>query len=589
MEEAITKAETLGFARFISDEADAAAEIKKEKPIMVVLGNPPYSVSSANRGDWIERLIQDYKEGLQEKKTSLDDDYIKFIRFAQWRIDRTGLGVVGIVSNNSYLRGLTHRRMRESLLTSFDSLYVVNLRGDARVGDVAPDGSPDENVFDIMQGVAIAVLVREEREHEHTGEVVYRDEWGRRQAKYRALVQSHVGTSAFEELDPHEPHFFFVPTPRDGLSEYRAGWKLTDVFLTSGNGIKTDRDSFCFDLERERLLDRVRRFFRGDYDESFRERYRLYASSSYDIEGKRDALPFDAASIQPCLYRPFDKRWLYYQPGFTSRPAQRVMRHMQHENLALLGCRQQARTGFRHVFCCNGLAECCTVSLKTREITSAFPLYLYVTTDAGDPSLFARERTSRDPNLSGDFIEEVADKLVLDFIPDGKGDLEGTFGPEDVFHYMYAVFHSPTYRERYAEFLKIDFPRLPLTSDLGLFRALAEKGGELVALHLMESSTLDHLITTFPITGSNEVEKVRYAEAGRVYINKAQYFEGVEKEVWEFHIGGYQVLHKWLKDRKGRTLSYDDVTHYGKIVVALKETMRLMEEIDEIIPSWPID
>jgi predicted helicase len=177
---------------------------------------------------------------------------------------------------------------------------------------------------------------------------------------------------------------------------------------------------------------------------------------------------------------------------------------------------------------------------------------------------------------------------VLDFNREGKGDLESTFGPEDVFNYMYAVFHSPTYRERYAEFLKIDFPRLPLTSDLGLFRALAEKGEELVALHLMESPELDHGTPKFHGIGSSEVEKVRYAEDGRVYINKTQYFEGVEPQVWGFHIGGYQVLDKWLKDRKGRTLSYDDVTHYGKIVVALKETIRLMAEIDEVIPSWPI-
>jgi hypothetical protein len=231
------------------------------------------------------------------------------------------------------------------------------------------------------------------------------------------------------------------------------------------------------------------------------------------------------------------------------------------------------------------------------DINSLAPLYLLKVADGEQATFLPPQGAARTPNLSEAFVGVVANKLVLDFIPDGKGDLESTFGPEDIFHYMYAVFHSPTYRERYAELLRIDFPRLPLTSDLGLFRALAEKGEELVALHLMESPALDHTITKFPITGSNEVEKVRYVEEtseedlapGRVYVNKTQYFQGVEREVWEFHIGGYQVLHKWLKDRKGRTLSYDDVTHYGKIVVALKETIRLMEEIDEVIPSWPIE
>lgn len=177
----------------------------------------------------------------------------------------------------------------------------------------------------------------------------------------------------------------------------------------------------------------------------------------------------------------------------------------------------------------------------------------------------------------------------MEFTGDGKGDLKKTYGPEDIFNYAYAVFHAPTYRTRYAEFLKIDFPRLPLTSDKALFKKLAEKGGELVSLHLMESPTLSNLITKYPVTGDNTVEKVIYSEKDhRVYINKTQYFEGVKPEVWNFHIGGYQVCEKWLKDRKGRTLSYDDLTRYQKVVVALKETIRIMAEIDKAIPSWPI-
>ena len=274
------------------------------------------------------------------------------------------------------------------------------------------------------------------------------------------------------------------------------------------------------------------------------------------------------------------------------------MQHMQQQNMALLACRQQASIGFKHVFCSNGLTECCAVSLKTREITSVFPLYLYTIPAATEGTLLATEEVRREPNLSPKFITSVKQKLSLNFVPDGKGDLKKNFGPEDILNYAYAVFHSPTYRERYAEFLKIDFPRLPLTSNLKLFKNLAQKGETLVALHLMESPTLNNLITSFPITGSNEVEKVHYTEPrqpetgkkfpGRVFINKTQYFEGIDPEVWEFQIGGYQVLEKWLKDRKGRKLSFDDLLHYQKIVVALKETMRLMKEIDDLIPSWPI-
>jgi predicted helicase len=154
------------------------------------------------------------------------------------------------------------------------------------------------------------------------------------------------------------------------------------------------------------------------------------------------------------------------------------------------------------------------------------------------------------------------------------------------------VFHSPTYRARYAEFLKIDFPRLPLTSDLRLFRALAAKGADLVALHLLESPRLEDFLTDWPVKGDNVVEKVQYTEKdSRVWINQTQYFGGVPKAVWEFHVGGYQVCHKWLKDRKGRKLTYDDTQHYQKVVVALSETVRLMAEIDEVIGEhggWPI-
>ena len=203
-------------------------------------------------------------------------------------------------------------------------------------------------------------------------------------------------------------------------------------------------------------------------------------------------------------------------------------------------------------------------------------------------SLFDHENGRR-PNLSAKFVEELSERLELDFVPDGRGDLRKTVGPEDIFHYAYAVFHSPTYRTRYAEFLKIDFPRLPLTSDVKLFRALAAKGAELVALHLMESPKLADFVTEFPQKGDNVVEKVRYTENdNRVWINPTQYFQGVPKECWEFHIGGYQVCEKWLKDRKGRKLGYEDIEHYQKIVVALKETLRLMKEIDECIPGWPL-
>jgi predicted helicase len=292
--------------------------------------------------------------------------------------------------------------------------------------------------------------------------------------------------------------------------------------------------------------------------------------------------------IVPILYRPFDTRYTYYtghSRGFHCMPRGEVMRHMlAGENIGLVTVRQVAEGVFDHAFISSSIVES-RITLSNKGIGSLFPLYLY----PGEGEM-QFEGGRRRANLNTDLIKAFSEKLGLQFISDGKGDLLSTFGPEDVFNYAYAAFHSPTYRSRYAEFLKMDFPRLPLTSDKELFKALAARGAELVTLHLMESPTLNNLITRYPVAGSNTVEKVSSDENNqRVYINKTQYFEGVPPEVWKFHVGGYQVTQKWLKDRKGRTLTYDELTHYQKVIVALNETIRLMDEIDDLIPGWPVE
>jgi len=619
LEEAITRAETLGFARFISDEADAAAEIKRDKPIMVVLGNPPYSVSSANKGAHIERLMRRYKEAVRDERNiqPLSDDYIKFIRFAHDRIERTGHGIVGMITNHSYLSGLIHRGMREELLKSFDEIYVLNLHGNALMGEKAPNGGPDENVFDIRQGVSLAILVRSVGTA-NAPSLRYAELWGSRECKQQNLLKRDLSITHWQTLEPEPPYFFYVPKRLDLFTECEQGWSVTSVFGRGsppkdqgkrwGMGVKTNRDRLLVDIKRHALEERIALLADPSVgDSEVKSRLGLRDSAYWDTSRERRKIgqtDWRSHLVRYC-YRPFDIRWLLYQPDLMEigrgGASKYVMRHMLGPNKCLLLNRQVRTPQVSHFLVADTPADFHALETAHASLT-VFPLYVYDWQEQEDGVLFSLGNGGPRPNLSAELIAEVSHRLLLDFISHGEGDLESTFGPEDIFHYMYAVFHSPTYRERYAEFLKIDFPRLPLTSDLGLFRALAEKGEELVALHLMESPALDHLITTFPIKGSNEVEKVRYAEEtsevsedlgglsrGRVYINKTQYFEGVEREVWEFHIGGYQVLHKWLKDRKGRTLSYDDVTHYGKIVVALKETMRLMGEIDEVIPSWPIE
>ncbi len=595
LDEAIKHSETL-FARWISEEANAASEIKKDKPIMVVLGNPPYSGHSANKGEWARQLVEQYKtidgKPLGEKASKwLQDDYVKFLAFGQWRIERTGQGILGFITNHGYLDNPTFRGMRQSLMNTFTDIYILNLHGNAKKKEVAPDGSKDENVFDIQQGVAIGILVKEPGK---TGPatVHYADLWGVREGKYQALLESDISATDWVQLNPTSPFYLFVPRDEAYLQEYEKRWKVTDIFPVNSVGIVTARDELTIRWSDKEVEDTIIDFASLPPEEA-RDKYKLGDDvrdwKVYMAQKDLKDSGLSSEKIVPILYRPFDTRYTYYtghSRGFHCMPRGEVMRHMlARDNLALITSRLTKGETYQHTLVSKTISEVILLSPKTSNNAFVFPLYLY---PAEGEMQF--ESGNRRPNLNPEFIKDISGKLGLTFIEDGRGDLNITFGPEDIFNYAYAVFHSPTYRSRYAEFLKIDFPRLPLTSDKGLFKALAAKGAELVALHLMDSPALNNLITGYPITGSNTMEKVSYDDNNqRVYINKMQYFEGVPPEFWNFHIGGYQVCQKWLKDRKGRTLTYDDLSHYQRVVVALKETIRLMSEIDDLIPGWPIE
>jgi len=586
LEESARRSDRL-FADWISEEANAAAKVKAQLPIMVVLGNPPYAnFGRMNRNPWILGLLNDYKRGLNEKKLNLDDDFIKFIRFAQWRIEKTGHGIVGFITNNSYIDGITHRRMRESLMRAFDEIYILDLHGSSKKKERTPDGGKDENVFDITVGVSILLAVRLAEtaplsDGRAPARVFHAELWGERQGKYDWLWQNDASQTTWTELAPTDPHFFFVPKDFDAGSEYETGWKLCDVFSRFQNGVKTDRDDLFIDFDRNELSERMRIFYSNDgLSEKFRATYRVENSSSYDLLARRQRTRFEDTNVQAFFYRPFDTRWLYYSPDLTSRPAYDIMRHM-------LAGRNRAIVTTRKTEEEFGVLCTCLLSghksVAAYDINTIFPLYFYPATDELD-ALVARR-----PNINPEFLKALAEKLGLSQA--GPHGLPQGVTSEDIFHYAYAVFHSPTYRTRYAEFLKIDFPRLPLTSNRDLFFHLAALGRELVALHLMESPKLNDLITEFPVKGTDTVEKIQYYDKDeRVWINPTQYFGGVPAAIWNFHIGGYQVCEKWLKDRKGRKLTYEETRHYQRIVVALNETSRDMTEIDEVIKQhgdWP--
>ncbi|MCX5819313.1 MAG: N-6 DNA methylase [Deltaproteobacteria bacterium] len=629
------------FAEWIAREANAAGEVKQAAPVMVILGNPPYSGHSANKGLWINDLLKGFDRRTGRKTDSyfevdgkslgernpkwLNDDYVKFIRFAQWRIEKTGYGVLAFVTNHGYLDNPTFRGMRQSLMRTFDEIYLLDLHGNSKKKERSPDGTKDVNVFDIQQGVAVGIFVKRLSEEQKVPAVVrHADLWGRREVyedspegeklsggKYHWLWENELATTAWRTLTPQSPFYLFVPQDADLRTEYERGWKITEIMPVNVLGFQTHRDHFAIDFEREVLRSRMAQMRdEAVSDDDLRVRYDLRDNRDWRLSDARSRLRgMDdwESHIVKCAYRPFDPRFCYFNEAATDYPRRELRDHVAGKRtLCFNTVRQTKMATWQHIILSDAPAPAVYVEIK--DGSTLFPLYLYpVDDDSG--GLFAAKTstpvekgkeedekpTTLRPNLSPAFIEDCIHRLGMAFISDGKGDRLQTFGPEDVFDYLYAIFHSPAYRERYAELLKIDFPRLPLTSDIELFRSLCEIGGRLVALHLMETPI--HLMTSYPIAGNNTVEVVRYSapgegsEMGRVCINKTQYFEGVPPEVWAFQIGGYQVCQKWLKDRKGRLLTYDDITHYQRIVAVLAETIRLMAAVDEAIAAnggWPI-
>jgi predicted helicase len=565
----------------LAHEAQAVNRVKRHQHFTVIMGNPPYSVSTQNRRPWAISLIGGYKEGLNEKKHTLDDDYVKFAALAQWCINESRCGIWGFITNHGYLKNPTFRGMRRSLLFDFSGLRVYDLHGNLRQKEAKEAAGADENVFDIQQGVVITLAVKT-KPIGSQGKAYFAELWGTRAKKYGLLNESSIRSTGWNQLSPCDPFFLFVPQDKALLEEYVRWPSLAEAFVCYGSGIKTDRDELCIDPIRGELRARMKLLFSGKYDSVFVEKYNVRPSSSYNIVELAARTQFSDADLTRCLYRPFDARWFYYKRGFTSRPAYEVMQHMlPGGNIGLLSARTNKSGKMDHFFCTRLPTE-----VKVAESTTQsclFPLYL------ADDLADLHPNNHRALNLSQTFLQVLAQSLALPQV--GAALLPQGLKPEDILQYIYAVFHSPGYRSRYAESLKIDFPRLPLTGNLNLFRALTRLGCELVALHLLESPKLDKPLISYAGPENPEIEKVSHAR-DTVWLDKAQTrgFRGVSEAVWNFHIGGYQVCEKWLKDRKGRSLSREDIDHYHRIVVALSETIRLMQEIDEVIErhgGWP--
>ncbi len=521
----------LPFYEALTTETAEAQEVKQEIPILVVLANPPYSVSSSNKSEFIEKLMRDYKKAVKGETNiqPLSDDYIKFIRFAHWKIEQGGKGIFAYISNNSYLSGLIHRGMREELLKSFDEIYILNLHGNSNIGETCPDGSKDENVFDIKQGVGIALFVKTGKGGGET-KVYYHDLYGLRKVKYLYLLDSDVETVEWEELEMREPYWFFVKKNWEDGEIYRNFSRINEIFNEYSSGVKTHND--------EKLV-----------------KYRI-TMKDYD---------------KPYSYRPFDERIIEYDLKKVIRHRYNIMKNFLFgDNLGLIVRRSfERRTSFKHCFITKRLADINFLGAQSYT----FPLYLYL--DDNDNETTVEKRAS---NLKSDFVKKLAK----------------TYGeeptPEQILFYCYGVMHSETYRHDYQEFLRIDFPRIPFTKDHKLFLEIADIGEKIGELHLLESPYLDEFDASYPIPGDHKVVKPDYKEKEqRLYINEEQYFGEVPKEVWEYTVGSYQVLDKYLKYRKGRELSSGEITHLLKVITAIKRTLSLLPRADELFDRIDLD
>lgn len=593
-----------GFAS-IPQESENARKVKKDIPILAIVGNPPYSnFGQMNCGEWILKLVKDYKKDLGEKKTNLDDDFVKFIRFAQWKLEKTGMGIFAMITNNTFIDGLTHRHMRRSLLNTFDEIYIYNLHGSKRKIEVE---KTDQNVFQIMTGVSINIFVKYLEKSNKTV-VKYCDLWGSREYKFEKLLGEVFEKTEWINVNPREPNFYFVPKDMNMEQEYSQYKSIKEIFNIFGSSVKTERDKVSIHFDKIDLINTLKDFKNLD-ENAIRQKYILPKDSrDWKIsKAKNDVIEHNADEkyIYSISYRPFDWQYIWYSSqsrGFVGTPGYPTMKHMLRPNLGMIATRQFSSHKYFVMFISNKLVE---ISSQPFAPNNIFPLYLY--SEQGQQSTLLDSKISNKfHNFSDGFIKDLSEKLSLKFVTIGRGDLDKNIGPEDIFYYIYAIFHSPIYRSRYAEQLKIDFPRLPLTENKKLFIQLVKLGSELVSLHLLGENPFDESKTIFDepnkwnikIDGEKlenlddwKINEVRYdVDEKRIYVNAGQYFEGIEKEVWEFMIGGYQVCDKWLKDRKKaeRTLSTDDIKHYMKIVVSLRETIRIMKEIDQVIPSWPI-
>lgn len=569
----------------LSEESHLAGQVKKDEPLLVIMGNPPYSGNSANRNKWTERLLkEDIDEAqsyytvdghpLGEKNPKwLQDDYVKFLRFAQWKIQKAGKGIVAMITNHAYLDNPTFRGMRQSLMKTFDEIFILDLHGNSLKKEISPDGSKDENVFDIMQGVAVVTFVKFNKTSEK--KIFHNDLFGTRSKKYSWLINNDFSKTTYSEINSTSPFYFLIPRDTTNIAHYSNWPRITDIFPVNSIGIVTSRDNLVIDWEKNTLENRIRSFCDlSQPDDLIAQALNIKDTSVWSFSKARRELSKEieiSSFIKPILYRPFDKRHILYHGSVIERMRQEVMQHLldQH-NLAFLAKRQGKRDPYSYFFVSDVICESCVFESAYAN-NSVFPLYLFQ--NLSQDELFSSAVNNIKPNISSELYQKIVNTY------------HSEMSPEKIFSYIYGVTFSNIYRNLYIQLLKVDFPRIPFTAEKTVFNTISSLGQRLINLHLLKSPDLDHPVAKYQGHGDDHViNRPNYSEVDqRLYINPSHFFEGLRPDVWNYQLGGYQVLDKYLKERKGRKM--DDPRYFIRVATALAKTIEIQEEIDAIYPE----
>jgi len=560
------------FASALAPEQQGADEVKRDTPVMVVMGNPPYSGESQNKGEWIMKLMEDYKvepggkSKLQERNPKwLNDDYVKFIRLAEHYVEKNGSGIVAYITPHGFLDNPTFRGMRWHLMQTFDEIWTLNLHGNSKKKEVPPEGGKDECVFNIMQGVAITLMVKKKdsvAKNTKSAKIHYADLWGRKKDKLAELDKTTMDLIDWKDVQPAEPMLFFTPRDTAGEAEWNAGFGIAEIFSVNLLGPNSHRDGFAISFTESEALARKSDFLNKSLSDAvIREKYGLTDNRDWQLSEMRRVVEI-TFPCPSCLYRPFDFRFMLYSESVFDYLRPLVNDNLLKPNMALIGLRQNKKDV--GVFVTDKPLGQHKIA-DPYDGSYVFPLYLY------EENMGKVEKRA---NMNPEIVAKIADTLRASASPREINPQS----PEDIFDYIYGVLHSPTYRAKFKEFLKVDFPRIPYPKDLGEFARFRDAGRELRMAHLMKDAapSVSELCACFPVAGDNIVDKVEW-ENGRVYINSTQYFDNVPVEAWEQPIGGYRPAEKWLKDRKGRVLTNDDTDHYQRIILALAKTRAIMD------------